>query len=260
MLIDLVARGAKAVRRIAPTVPVLLALLPTVLVLAGARTAPAQATSHAGVAAQVSDGMAALAGNLAGDWSGLAAGAAGAACPGDCDGNGVVSIDEMIRGVIIASGGLAVASCPEFDVNGDGMVSVSELVGAVRRALEGCTGMGAVSVCGGPITSTPKLCNLHIEPSRVESGRTATISFGLSDLEGDIKTVCLGLGLVGGSGMQQCNPIDPFGMTVNLIVELPGIAINLQPGEYEMAVLVIDATEARSEIVTARFTVFRLRR
>jgi hypothetical protein len=139
-------------------------------------------------------------------------------------------------------------------------LTINELIGAIVKALEGCTGTGPVSVCGGPITSAPKLCDLRVEPARVEAGRTITVSFGLSDLEGDITTVCLGLGRVGGTGMEQCNPIDPVGQTLNLIAELPGIPVNLAPGDYELAVLVVDATDARSNIVTTRFTVIRIRR
>jgi hypothetical protein len=60
--------------------------------------------------------------------------------------------------------------------------------------------------------------------------------------------------------MEQCSPIDPVGQTINVVAELPGIAVNLAPGDYEMAVAVVDATETPSNIVTTRFTVIRIRR
>lgn len=59
-------------------------------------------------------------------------------CDGDCDGNGVVSISELIRGVNIALGNLALEACPSFDINGDGMVGINELISAVLDALNGC--------------------------------------------------------------------------------------------------------------------------
>ncbi len=63
-------------------------------------------------------------------------------CVGDCNDDGSVGINELIRGVSIALGRQAVGECPSFDRNGDGQVSVGELVTAVGRALNGCTAEG----------------------------------------------------------------------------------------------------------------------
>jgi hypothetical protein len=63
-------------------------------------------------------------------------------CTGDCDGNGSVSIDELVRGVSIALGNASVDDCPTFDSNGDGLVTVAELVEAVNFALDGCPETG----------------------------------------------------------------------------------------------------------------------
>jgi hypothetical protein len=62
-----------------------------------------------------------------------------AGCPGDCDGNGSVSIDELIRGVGIALGHGAIADCAALDDDHDGSVSIDELVRAVNAALSRCT-------------------------------------------------------------------------------------------------------------------------
>lgn len=59
------------------------------------------------------------------------------ACPGDCDGNGAVSIAELIRAVGLASRGGTVG-CAAADVDGDGSIAINELIRAVRSALEGC--------------------------------------------------------------------------------------------------------------------------
>ena len=59
-------------------------------------------------------------------------------CAGDCDGNGQVTIGELVRGVNIALGRAAVDGCIAFDGNADGTVSVAELVRAVRAALGAC--------------------------------------------------------------------------------------------------------------------------
>ncbi len=59
-------------------------------------------------------------------------------CAGDCDGNGSVTIDELIRGVNIALGSLPPATCAPLDTSGDGSVTIDELIAAVRLALDGC--------------------------------------------------------------------------------------------------------------------------
>jgi hypothetical protein len=59
-------------------------------------------------------------------------------CSGDCDGDGTVTVDELIIGINIALGSAPLAQCASFDVNGDGMVTIDELLTAVNRALSGC--------------------------------------------------------------------------------------------------------------------------
>ena len=65
------------------------------------------------------------------------------ACDGDCDGNGAISVDELVRGVNIALGALDVSQCENFDGNHDAKVTVDELVTAVNGALNGCAFLGA---------------------------------------------------------------------------------------------------------------------
>jgi hypothetical protein len=62
----------------------------------------------------------------------------GTACPGDCDGNGAVTINELILAVNIALGNAAPETCPAANTNGDQSVSVNELIAAVNASLNGC--------------------------------------------------------------------------------------------------------------------------
>jgi len=66
-------------------------------------------------------------------------------CPADCDGNRVVSVEELIRVAGIASGRVALDSCEAADSNADHIVSIDELVDAVANALGGCP--GPLGVC-----------------------------------------------------------------------------------------------------------------
>lgn len=59
-------------------------------------------------------------------------------CAGDCNGDGEVTIDELIRGVNIALGTLPLDACPSLDSGGDGEVTIDELISAVNDALAGC--------------------------------------------------------------------------------------------------------------------------
>ena len=49
-----------------------------------------------------------------------------------------MTVDELIKGVNIALGTTSVDACPSFDADGDGAVTINELIAAVNRALNGC--------------------------------------------------------------------------------------------------------------------------
>jgi uncharacterized repeat protein (TIGR03806 family) len=64
--------------------------------------------------------------------------APGVACVGDCNGDGAVSIDELVTGVNLALGSPPASVCAAFDLNADGSVVISELVAAVSNATGAC--------------------------------------------------------------------------------------------------------------------------
>jgi len=59
-------------------------------------------------------------------------------CLGDCDGNGLVQIQELIQGVNIALRRADVDQCPAFDADLNDEVTINELIRAVNNALDGC--------------------------------------------------------------------------------------------------------------------------
>ena len=61
-----------------------------------------------------------------------------ATCAGDCNGDVLVSIDDLLQAVTVAFGDAPPSSCASVDVDGNGTVSINELLGAVQRALDGC--------------------------------------------------------------------------------------------------------------------------
>lgn len=64
-------------------------------------------------------------------------------CPGDCNEDGAVRVNELVTGVNINLGNADASTCPAMDVDGSGTVAVNELIQAVRSNLEGCGGGGA---------------------------------------------------------------------------------------------------------------------
>lgn len=59
-------------------------------------------------------------------------------CVGDCDGNGAVSVSELIRGVNIALSKAPTTVCVVLDRNNSNTVTIDELVAGVANALHGC--------------------------------------------------------------------------------------------------------------------------
>jgi subtilisin family serine protease len=74
----------------------------------------------------------------------------GSVCVGDCDQNGAVTVDELVKAVNIALGHVLLTQCPALDCTGSGQVLVSCLVAAVGDALNGC---GVGSATRGPLAS-----------------------------------------------------------------------------------------------------------
>lgn len=59
-------------------------------------------------------------------------------CPGDCNGDREVTIDELLTLVNVALGQAAPEACRAGDVNADHEVTIDEILQAVNRALGTC--------------------------------------------------------------------------------------------------------------------------
>jgi hypothetical protein len=112
--------------------------------------------------------------------------AARATCIGDCDGNGEVSVNELIVGVNIALDLAPTTMCEAMDRNGDAMVSIDELLAAVNTALDGCpprptstaspTSPTATSTSSPPATPTATLTPSPTETVTTTPSLTPTTS------------------------------------------------------------------------------------
>ncbi len=61
-----------------------------------------------------------------------------AACPGDCDGDGAVRINELVLLVRVALDLEELSACAGSDRDADGSISIEELIAAVDGSLNGC--------------------------------------------------------------------------------------------------------------------------
>jgi parallel beta-helix repeat protein len=60
-----------------------------------------------------------------------------AGATGDCDGDGQVTVSDLLRGVAVALGQAPFGDCPSLDFDGDGKVTFTDLLRGVRLALGG---------------------------------------------------------------------------------------------------------------------------
>jgi hypothetical protein len=78
---------------------------------------------------------------------------AGAACTGDCNGNGMVTISELVRAVGIALDQATLQLCQPIDRDRSGRVEIFELIDAVNALLDGCPDESTVTP--SPVLTTP---------------------------------------------------------------------------------------------------------
>jgi hypothetical protein len=62
----------------------------------------------------------------------------GVACPGDCDGDGEVFVNEVTMALRILVGEMPLSACPAADADGDGEVFVTDVTRAALSLGHGC--------------------------------------------------------------------------------------------------------------------------
>ncbi len=73
-------------------------------------------------------------------------------CVCDCNGDGEITIDEVIRAVNIGIGLLSLEQCPAADGNNDLQVSIDEVIRGINGGINGCI---APTATAAPATATP---------------------------------------------------------------------------------------------------------
>ena len=165
-------------------------------------------------------------------------------CDSDCDGDRMVFVDELIRGVAIALGDDPIASCPAADADGDSDVMIDDLMSGLDDALEGCPApfprdetlrLNQMQVLGSHnsyhVQSPPALFDAVVEFSRAladtleYSHRPLPEQFatqGIRQIEldvfadpaGGLYAQPLGLAIITGDPNQRIPELEPPGLKV----------------------------------------------
>jgi sugar lactone lactonase YvrE len=112
---------------------------------------------------------------------------AGAQCGGDCNGDGQVTVGEIVTMVNIALGNVDISACTAGDANHDDQITVNEILTAVVDALNGCP--RPTPLCQPlPVTTTRALWVSDSSNSRVleylppfTTGMSASLVLGERD-------------------------------------------------------------------------------
>lgn len=135
------------------------------------------------------------------------------ACVGDCNGDGTVTVNELITGVGIVLGTLPVTECPGLDADGNGEVDVTRLLIAVNNALGECPAGVSAAAVGTVIAMTHAL--------------SATSSFALgitAAVNASVNTSAAGVCPQGGTNAQTCQDLGAGRVSLPLSLSDCGFA------------------------------------
>lgn len=105
------------------------------------------------------------------------------------------------------------------------------------------------------VTSVPKVCGLEVIPSVVRQYGFVRFRYCLSDLEGDVNLLCLGLGTPGSTPAIDCEALSPPWSTINRCVETDPIQVTLPVGYWALAMNFSDSAANLSNTEIAYFFV-----
>jgi hypothetical protein len=98
-------------------------------------------------------------------------------CPGDCNSDGEVRVEELIAAVNAALRPASVERCPAADVDDSGTVTVDELIAAVERSFSPCpvTSSPTPTVSPTPTPSPTVMVGLGVRRFSIEPGSSPLV-------------------------------------------------------------------------------------
>lgn len=144
-------------------------------------------------------------------------------CTADCDGNGAVTVNEIVTVLNIGLGNRPLADCRAGDSSGDGLVTVDEIVAGLNFALVGCPSVGPSAT--PTTTASPSPTPSTGETLRIDLG-------GGSGLAGSVVGVPITLSNSGGNIIATSNDITYDSALVRVAInDGPDCRINPAIGE-----------------------------
>jgi hypothetical protein len=185
----------------------------------------------------------------------------------DHDDNGAATIDELAAAVrsLLSECGRRPTSTPTPILTDTPTITSGPSVTRTPSTTPTVTRTGtptntatpsSASVCGGAITSVPKLCDVEVVPNPVPLFGAYDVRFCLSDLEGDLQQRCLAIRTAPApTPVPNCVPVQAAGQRINGCFRL-GEQRSTQPaGQYAVVLHFEDRQGNRSNTVEAPFNV-----
>jgi hypothetical protein len=186
----------------------------------------------------------------------------------DVNADGRVTTDELVAAVEDALNGCAIkeatptpsglptASVSATSAPTDTMLSTPTATPVLPTAVPTVSPTVPMvdSVCGGLVTSQPKLCDLTVMPNPVSQSEPFTVRYGISDLEGNVDQFCISYTPAGTPPTFTCFGSQPAGSLVNEFVQIGPVPADFPLGTYTVAVEVSDP-EFTSDTIQTNFVV-----
>jgi glucose/arabinose dehydrogenase len=181
------------------------------------------------------------------------------ACDGDCNGDGTVTIDELLLAVNAALADAPPSACAAADRDGNGTISVDELIAAVDRALHGCAGerptptitpgdacVGVPSFPGVPAT-TALVAEGLVHPVTISAAPSDAHRIFVLEQEGRIRIIA--------DGALLPDPFLAIEGRVSCCTERGLLGLAFPPDFATSGRFFVDYTNLRGDTVIARYRV-----
>lgn len=113
----------------------------------------------------------------------------------------------------------------------------------------------AVSVCGGAITSTPKLCDVEVVPNPVPLFGLYRLDYCLSDREGDVNMACYGIRTGPDPPIETCEAVVSTARPLNGCFASGAIRSTNPAGNYSLILYFKDRAGNRSNVMDVAFRI-----
>jgi hypothetical protein len=193
----------------------------------------------------------------------------------DGNGNGRVTVDELVQGVLNNLHGCGIrppsptrtasptttatpantATPTRTPTATTTRTPTTSATPSVTRTVSPTVTPNTLSVCGGVLSSTPKLCNVEVVPNPVPLFGSFRVRYCISDIEGDLRQACTAIRTSPEEPLPVCELVTVIGGTINGCFNSNQQLSTLPAGNYGLIVSFDDRAGNRSNIVETGFRI-----